>query len=196
MNIAPAAELAVRLLIVAFLVYAVAVAATQWAVRRRHLQPFGAWPRFIRRVSDPVLEPIERRLVRIGRNPQDAPVWLLGLVILGGLVLIALVGWIFGSISRLGRLGSLGPEAWIMSVVGWIFGLLMIALIVRVISTWFGVSPYARWMRPVVFLTEWLLAPIRRRMPALGMLDLSPLVAYFALVLLRWLVLSLLASLL
>ena len=194
MSAAIAAELGVRVLIIAALAYAVAVSATHWAVQRRHLQPFGAWPRFIRRASDPVLDPIERRLVRMGRNPQDAPFWLLGLVILVGLLLMALVGWVIDAIWRLSRLGSLGPEAWIGTLVGWIFGLLMIALIVRVVSTWFGVSPYARWMRPVVLLTEWLLAPIRRRMPPLGMFDLSPLVAYFALVVLRWLVTAVLTA--
>ncbi|MCL4866027.1 MAG: YggT family protein, partial [Gemmatimonadales bacterium] len=33
--------------------------------------------------------------------------------------------------------------------------------------------------------TEWLVAPIRRRMPPMGPFDLSPIVAYFALILLR-----------
>ena len=194
MSVAPQVELAVRILIVVLLAYAVAVAATHWAVQRRHVGAFGAWPRFVRRISDPVLAPIERRLVRMGRNPQDAPFWLLGLVILGGLLLMALVGWVSATVWRLSRMGSLGPEGLVLTLIGWLFGLLMIALIVRVVSTWFGVSPYAGWMRPVVFLTEWLLAPIRRRMPPMGMIDLSPLVAYFALVLLRWLVSALVAA--
>ena len=196
MSVAIATQLAVRIIIVGFLVYAVAVAATHWAVQRRHIQPFGSWPRFVRRISDPVLAPIERRLVRMGRNPQDAPLWLLGLVILAGLLLLTLVNWLIATAFRLSRLGALGPEAWVLTVVGWIFGLLMIALIVRVVSSWFGVSPYAGWMRPIVFLTEWLLAPIRRRMPPLGMFDLSPLVAYFALVLLRFLTMRILSQIL
>jgi uncharacterized protein YggT (Ycf19 family) len=47
--------------------------------------------------------------------------------------------------------------------------------------------------RPAWLLTDWLVEPIRRRLPPFGPLDLSPLVAYFALVLLRALVFSLLA---
>jgi len=35
--------------------YAAVVALTHWAVRRRTIGPFGAWPRFVRRISDPVL---------------------------------------------------------------------------------------------------------------------------------------------
>ena len=196
MSVAVATELAVRILIVLVLGYALAVAVTHWAVQRRHIGPFGAWPRLIRRTSDPVLDPIERRLVRMGRNPQDAPLWLLGLVIVGGLLLMALVGWVIDTIWRLSRVGSLGPEAWVLTLVGWVFGILIIALIVRVVSTWFGVSPYARWMRPVVFLTEWLLAPVRRRIPPFGMIDLSPLVAYFVLVLLRFVVTRVVAAVL
>ena len=108
MSVAVATELAVRILIVLVLGYALAVAVTHWAVQRRHIGAFGAWPRLIRRTSDPVLDPIERRLVRMGRNPQDAPLWLLGLVIVGGLLLMALVGWVIDTIWRLSRVGSLG----------------------------------------------------------------------------------------
>lgn len=195
-NVAVAVELAVRVLVVAALAYAVVVGLTHWAVQNRRLQPFGAFPRTVRRISDPVLEPIERRLVRRGRNPQDAPLWLFGLVVVAGLLLITLVRWLIATIWRLAHLSDLGAEALIVTLVGWAFGLMIIALIVRVVSSWFGVSPYASWMRPVVALTEWLLAPIRRRMPPLGMVDLSPLVAYLILVLLRWLVMGLLQAVL
>ena len=41
----------------------------------------------------------------------------------------------------------------------------MIALFVRVIASWLGISPYARWMRPVMAATSWLVEPIRRFSP-------------------------------
>ena len=59
--------------------------------------------------------------------------------------------------------------------------LLRFALIVRVIASWFGASPYRKWMRPVALLTDWILEPLRRVLPPFGPLDLSPLVAYFIL---------------
>jgi YggT family protein len=40
-------------------------------------------------------------------------------------------------------------------------------------------------------MTEWLVAPIRRVLPPVGMFDLSPLVAWLALTVLRSLLLSL-----
>ena len=46
-----------RAIVVVALVYASIVALTHWAVRRRKIGPFGAWPRLVRRLSDPVLLP-------------------------------------------------------------------------------------------------------------------------------------------
>jgi YggT family protein len=47
-------------------------------------------------------------------------------------------------------------------------------------------------MRPVMALTNWIVVPIRRILPPLGMVDFSPLVAWLVLSLLRSFVLSLL----
>jgi YggT family protein len=63
---------------------------------------------------------------------------------------------------------------------------------VRVIASWFGISPYRRWMRPVVMMTDWIIEPIRRLLPPLGMIDFSPMVAWLVLYLLRGFLLSLL----
>ena len=170
-----------RGLVVAAFVYAVIVACTHWAVRARHLTPFGAWPRFVRRISEPILLPLERRIVRAGGSPPDAPFWLLGIVIVGGLVLISLVRWAIGFAFELSALRDASPRVWLIETVSGIFWILRIALLVRVVASWFGVSPYARWMRPVVALTEWLLQPLRRVLPPLGPFDMSPFVAYLIL---------------
>jgi len=185
-------DLAARTLVVAALVYASLVALTHWAVRRHRITPFGVWPRFIRRASDPVLLTLERRIIRAGGSPQDAPFWLVGVVIAGGLLLLTLVHWLAGFAATLGILAESGPRAWIRFLVGGLFTVLMIALFVRVISSWFGVSPYRPWMRPVMALTNWIVDPIRRILPPLGMIDFSPLVAWLVLSLLRSFVLSLL----
>lgn len=166
--------------VVVFL-YAVVVAVTQWAIRRRRLPPFGAWPRLVRRISEPVLLPLERRIIRAGGSPSDAPLWLLGIAIVGGLLLITLVRWLIGAVYEVGVLAQAPPRIWLIEAVSWLFRILMIALLVRVIASWLGVSPYAKWMRPFVVLTDWLLEPLRRVLPPMGPLDLSPMVAYFLL---------------
>lgn len=170
-----------RALAVAALVYALVVGLTQWAVRTKRLSPFGAWARFARRIGDPVLLPLERRIIRAGGSPQDAPFWLIGIAVVGGLLLVTLVNWLIGFGYGLVALSAAGPREWLIAAVSWVFRILMIALIVRVIASWVGISPYARWMRPVVALTDWLLEPLRRVLPPFGPLDLSPLVAYLLL---------------
>jgi len=71
-------------------------------------------------------------------------------------------------------------------LIRWTIGLLQIALIVRVISSWVRISPYSRWVRWAFALTEWLLAPLRRIVPPLGMIDITPIVAFFVIQLIGW----------
>jgi YggT family protein len=175
------ADMIARGVVVAALAYASLVALTTWLVRTKRLSPFGAWPRFVRRISEPVLLPLERRVIRAGGSPQDAPFWLLGITVLGGLILISLVNWLIGFAYELAALSEAGPRYWLITAVRWTFRILMIALLVRVIASWFGASPYSKWMRPVVTLTEWILDPLRRILPPFGPLDLSPMVAYLLL---------------
>lgn len=188
----PVLDLVVRALIVVALVYASLVALTHWLVRSRRINPFGAWPRFMRRLSDPVLLPLERRIIRAGGSPQDAPLWLLGIVIAGGLLLFTFVHWLAGFVVTLRFLAASGPRDWLRFALSVLFQVLIIAIILRVIASWFGISPYKRWMRPVMALTDWLIDPIRRILPPFGMLDFSPLVAWLVLVVVRNFVLSLL----
>ncbi len=174
-------ELIARVAVVISLMFASLVALTHWAVRSRRLAPFGLWARSVRRMSDPLVGTVERRVIRSGGNPQDAPLWLVGVVVAAGLVLLSLLHWIIGFVGTMHYLVYAGPRAWIRVLVASAFGLLMVALFVRVIASWIGLSLYSRLMRPVVLLTEWLLEPIRRRLPPFGMFDLSPMVAYLVL---------------
>ena len=66
---------AARLLVGAAFVLGLVVALTHWLVREQKIPPFGAWARFVRKWSDPMLRPIERKLVGAGGNPQHAS-WL------------------------------------------------------------------------------------------------------------------------
>lgn len=188
----PTVDLVVRSLVVVALAYASIVALTHWAVRQRKIGPFGGWPRLVRRMSDPVLLPLERRVMRSGGSPQDAPLWLLGIVIVGGLVLLSLLHWLVGLSGTLAVVASSGPRGWLRFLVGAAFSLLMACILIRVIASWFGISPYRSWMRPVMALTDWLIEPIRRLMPSMGMIDFSPMVAWLVLWVARGLVMGLL----
>ena len=188
----PTLEIAARAIVVAALVYASLVAATHWAVRQRKIGPFGFWPRLVRRASDPILLPLERRVMRSGGSPQDAPLWLLGIVIGGGLLLLSLISWLIGMSGTLAVMANSGPRAWVRLLVSYGFSLVMMAIFIRVIASWFGVSPYRPWMRPVVLLTDWIVEPVRRILPPMGMIDFSPMVAWLILWVLRGFILGLL----
>jgi YggT family protein len=167
------------------------VALTHWAVQERKLAPFGAWATFVRRLSDPLLRPLERWLFRVGRSPQEAPFWLFGLAVVAGIAALSLTRALIGFAFTLDALRSAPPTVWARIAVGLVFELLMLALIVRVLGSWFGWTRWTRWTRPAWILTDWLVEPIRRRLPPFGMIDLSPLVAWVVLLVLRALVLSL-----
>lgn len=171
---------------------AAVVAATHWAVQQRHIEPFGALPRTVRRFSDRLVARVERRILRWGKNPQDAPLWLLGFTIIGGILLLSVLGWLTGWISQMVLLAGASPRAWVRWGITTTFQILVLALIIRVVASWFGKGAYTPWLRPAYLLTDWLVNPIRRLLPPFGMIDLSPLVAYVALVLLRGLLLALL----
>jgi len=185
-------DTAVRILVIIAVVYAALVAVTHWAVRNRRMNAFAAWPRLVRKASDPVLLRLERRIIAAGGSPQNAPLWLVGVAIAGGLVLLSLTHWLIGIAAGLTMAAQGGPRVWIRLLVSAIFTILMAALLIRVIASWFGIGPYRPWMRPIVALTSWLIDPIRRILPAVGMFDFSPMVAWLVLYVLRGFVLGLL----
>jgi len=167
------------------------VAGTHWAVRTRRLNAFGAWPRLVRRASDPALRPLERRVARLGGNPQDAPFWLMGAVVVGGLVLLGLFRWTVGFIESVRFVSGGGPRYVVAAIVRTVASVLQIALLVRVIASWLGLS-YARWMRPVNAATNWIINPLRRVVPTIGPIDITPLVAWFVLIIVERLLIGLL----
>ena len=164
------------------------VAAIDWAVRTRRLNPFGPIARFFRRTVDPLMLPIERRVVRAGGRPSSAPLWALGAVVVGGLLLIAVLDFATRQVGFVATAFQFGSRGVLVLVLGWTFGLLRIALLVRVVSTWVRISPYSKWVRWTYPLTEWMLAPLRRVIPLLGGIDVTPIVAYLLLGLVEGLV--------
>ncbi len=56
--------------------------------------------------------------------------------------------------------------------------ILWLAILIRVILSWFPVDPSNPIIRIVWDVTEPVLAPFRRVIPRIGMFDLSPLAAF------------------
>ena len=170
---------------------AAVVALLDWLVRTRRINPFNPVARFSRRVVDPVLAPVERRVVRAGGLPQNAPWWALAAVVVAGILVINLLAFLRGQFGYAWASASAGPRQIALLVIGWAIAILEIAIIVRVVSSLLRVSPYSPWVRWAYRLSEPILGPLRRVLPPLGMFDISPIVAYL---LLEWVVGPLLVS--
>lgn len=167
-------------------VLALAAALLDQAVRTRRINPFGRLGRISRRVVDPILAPFERRLLLKGRPADAAAWWMLGAVVVAGLLVIALLDFVRDEVARTAVASSAGPRGIAVIAIGWAFSILRIALLVSVFSSWFRINPFSRGMRFVRWLTEWMLRPLRQLIPPIGgMIDLSPLIAYFLLGLLE-----------
>lgn len=154
------------------------VALVTWLGRRGTINPFGALARGVRSASGWAVHPVERRVTRLGGNPQQAPYWLLGVAVVGGLVLISTTQWTIGYAASVSWALRSGPRGVLAFLVASACDLLALALFVRVIGSWFGIGRYTPWMRPLCTATDWLVRPIQRLLPATGMFDFSPMVAW------------------
>ncbi len=169
---------------------AAALAALSFLARSRRLSPFGAPARFVRANVDPLFAPVERRVLRAGGTPTSAPWWGVAAVVIGGIVLVTVLGFIRQQALVMLAATAGGTRGLVALLVSWTFGVLRIALLLRVISSWFQLSPYSPWIRWAFALTDWILNPLRQVIPSLGMIDVTPIVAYFLLSLLEGVVRS------
>jgi YggT family protein len=144
--------------------------------------PFG-WPsRTLRRLTDPFVVPVRGALRQVGIDPKFAPLVVILVSILLGYFLLQLVSTIAMTVT--GVITSLQSGA-IIAVLGFIlYGLISIYILLvfmRIIFSWGMVSYSNRIMRFLVNATEPLLGPLRRIIPPLGPMDISPIFAFLIL---------------
>ena len=72
-----------------------------------------------------------------------------------------------------------------------LFYVLWAAILGRVIISWINLSPDNPIVVLIYGITEPILAPIRRVLPSMGMLDLSPMVALIIMIIIQRVLLSL-----
>lgn len=157
------------------------VCTVDWLVRTRRIGPFSPVARFFRTTVDPLMLPVERRIVKAGGMPSHAPWWSLVVVVVGGIVGLSLIGFVRDQLAMLSYAASTGGNVLFSLVVHWVFAVARFALLWRVIASWVGGNPYGKLWRWAFVITEPMLAPLRRVLPALGPFDISPIVAYFVL---------------
>ena len=158
-----------------------AVAGVDWMVRTRRLNPFGRVARVFRTSVDPLMMPVERVVVRAGGLPTSAPWWSLVFVVVGGILLISALDFVREQLAMVLMALSSGPRGVYRLVVSWVFTMLQLAILVRVVMSWVHLRPGAWYSRWAYTLSEPILRPIRSVIPLIGMIDVSPIVAWFLL---------------
>lgn len=143
-----------------------------------NVNPF-TWPAMtVRRLSDPLINPVRRALMGFGVDPKYSP--------LITILLVILVGW-FG-LQLAATILNTAAGVWVaahekefVALIGYIiYGLLAfytLLIYMRIIFSWGMVSYANRVMRFLVNATDPLLVPLRRMIPPVAMFDLSALVA-------------------
>ena len=184
----------VRITLFVVVMVAAVVCLLDWLVRTRRINAFNPIARFMRTTIDPLMAPIERRIVRAGGMPTSAPWWTRVFLVVMTLVLVTLLGFIRNQAFAVAVSSQRGTAGLLVLVVRWVFGILRLALIVRIVSSWFGMSPYSPWIRWSYQLTEPILGPLRQVVPTIGVIDITPIVAWFLLGIAQWLVLGLLTG--
>ena len=183
-----------RIVLAAVVVFAL-VAFVDWLVRTRRISPFSGIARFFRTSISPVMAPVERRVVRAGGLPSNAPWWTLVAVAVGGIVVLSLLGFLRGQLVSVSYATQGGVGSIARLLVSGVFAILQIAIFVRVIASLVRVSPYSPWVRWSYVLSEPILRPLRQVIPPIGMIDITPIAAYFLLWVLQSLVLGLMRGL-
>lgn len=172
----------VKAVAVGLTAYAALIWLVQLLGRNGTINPTGDLARTVRKLGDPLTRRVERWLLRQGGVPSAAPGWGVVLVIGGSLMAIWAVDFVTSAIFSMLSVGSMGPRGLLFLVADALFQILFLALMIRVIGSWVGLSPYSKLGRVVGALTDWLLDPLRRIIPPFGgTIDLTPMIAYFLL---------------
>ena len=166
------------------------ICVVDWAVRTRRINAFNPIARYFRSTIDPFIAPIERRVVRAGGLPSQAPWWALVAAVVGGILLISLLGFVSNQVVIASLAAGQGAPGVFRLLVMWTFAILRLALLVRVISSWLPINPYSPWLRWSFVLSEPILRPLRQIVPTLGPIDITPIIAYFLLRILAGLLVS------
>ena len=146
------------------------------------LNPFGWASRTLRRLTDGFIIPVRGKLREVGVDPKFAPLVVILVSILLGYFILQLISTL--AMTLIGVITSVQTGE-LFLVLGFIlYGLIslyILMIFVRIIFSWGMVSYTNRLMRFLVDATEPLLGPLRRIIPPLGRMDISPIVAFLIL---------------
>lgn len=167
-------------------IFAVAVLLLLRAlVNRADMNPFGRLPMSVRRMSDPLVNPVRRGLARAGLDPKYAPLVAFLLSLLFGYFTVKLFSNLWSTLySVIVSVMLHKPLMLVGSLVYGVLALYTLLIFMRIVCSWI-MSPVNRLLLFLIRATEPVLAPFRRLIPPVGMFDISPIIVLFLLQLLQ-----------
>jgi YggT family protein len=168
--------------VIAIIVAVIVIMVLRLITDGANLNPFAFTSRTVRRLSDPFVGPVRRGLMGFGVDPKFSPLVVILIVILLGWFTLQLADTI--RFTLVGLIVSMLNAAPVRAIGFVLYGLLSIyslMILVRIIFSWGRVDYSNRLMRFLINATEPLLGPLRRTIPPLGMIDISPIVAFLIL---------------
>lgn len=191
MQVIEAISLFIRYAVGGVAIAVIVLMLVRLALNYADLNPFNRSVLFVRRLSDPLVNPVRRSLLQFGFGPNIAPlVTILIVILLGYFVwllsdsILRTVGGIVVCVQALPRRQSAA-----IAIVGLLlYGFLEVyslLIFIRIIFSWGNISPSNRLMRFLLNATDPVLVPLRRILPPFGMFDLSPIVAFIIIWLLK-----------
>ena len=172
----------VWLLVIVAIVTMVALMLARFILNYADMNPFSRPVLFVRRFTDPFVNPVRRALMGFGIQPNGAPLFVVLLTVLLGYFVYTLAASVLNTVAGILLALTSGQPSGVVAVIGYVlygalalYGLL---IMIRIIFSWGQVGYGNRVMRFLSNVTDPLLMPLRRIIPPLGMFDISPIVAF------------------
>lgn len=122
---------------------------------------------FLVKITNPVLVPARRLVPSIGKLDTSAVAVAFALIVIKGMLLNAMIGMNLGIAAILFK--SVGE---LISSVIWVY---IIALLIMAVISWIGSAQGNPVLPLISSLTAPLLNPVRKYIPPVGMMDLTPM---------------------
>lgn len=171
--------------IASIILLVIALMLARVILNKADLNPFSTPVILIRRWTDPLVNPVRRPLVQMGFSPNIAPLVTILLAILLGYFASMFINTALFTVEKLITSVILArPISFIGAVLFGVVAFYSLFIFTRIILGWF-VSPMNRFLHLLIRVTEPVLAPFRRLLPPVGMIDISPIIVLFLLDLLK-----------
>ncbi len=149
-----------------------------------NLNPFTWFAYNVRRLTEPMVDPLRRNMFAMQSQRDIAPILLIVFALIVAYFLLGLLDQ-FHEVARYVSAGTLallqgsmfqGTRMLLGALALGVIAVVITSIILQVIFSWMGV--YGNWLARLCYrISEPVLAPFRRMIPPMGFLDISPLVA-------------------